>query len=65
MAFSFRISRNTIGQIVKKVYIAICNTFASRHMTPPKETNFKQMAKDFEGRWGFPNCIGCIDEKHI
>lgn len=34
-------------------------------MPEPSEDNFKNIAQCFWDRWQFPNCIGCIDGKHI
>lgn len=27
--------------------------------------DWKVIAKQFEERWNFPNCLGCVDGKHI
>lgn len=32
---------------------------------PPTEARWKEIAKDFWERWGFPNCLGAIDGKHV
>lgn len=29
------------------------------------EAEWRQIGKEFEERWQFPNCLGCIDGKHI
>ena len=34
-------------------------------MPEPSEQSFKNIAQCFWERWQFPNCIGCIDGKHI
>lgn len=32
---------------------------------PGTEEEWRKIAKDFEERWQFPNCLGAIDGKHI
>lgn len=32
---------------------------------PESEEDWKVIAKQFEERWNFPNCLGCVDGKHI
>lgn len=34
-------------------------------MPQPTAADFKSIANDFWTKWQFPNCIGCIDGKHI
>ncbi|CAH2001576.1 unnamed protein product [Acanthoscelides obtectus] len=31
----------------------------------PTENIWKKCAEEFENRWGFPNCIGSVDGKHV
>lgn len=33
--------------------------------TPSTEEEWKTIAKEYEERWNFPNCIGSIDGKHV
>lgn len=35
------------------------------HMKPPTSEEFKDNADMFYKKWGFPNCLGSIDGKHI
>lgn len=34
-------------------------------MALPAEEDWKNIASEFYNKWNFPNCIGCIDGKHI
>ena len=33
--------------------------------TPSTESNWENIAKEFERQWNFPRCIGPIDGRHI
>nr|CAI5845003.1 unnamed protein product [Callosobruchus analis] len=35
------------------------------HISLPTIEEWKNIALDFYNKWNFPNCIGCIDGKHI
>ncbi|XP_060866068.1 putative nuclease HARBI1 [Metopolophium dirhodum] len=58
-------AHNTIGKIIYETCNAIWEVFSSIHMPFPSTELFEQIAYDFEKLWKFPNCIGCIDSKHI
>lgn len=58
-------SHATISLIVKDVCQAIWNKLVAKHMAPPSEEELKKNAEFFYSKWGFPNCIGAIDGKHI
>lgn len=44
---------------------AICAKFESDHLPYPTEQMWKQSTQGFKEKWGFPNCCGSIDGKHI
>ncbi|CAH1992851.1 unnamed protein product [Acanthoscelides obtectus] len=35
------------------------------YLPEPTENIWKKSAEEFENRWGFPNCIGSVDGKHV
>ncbi|CAH2011287.1 unnamed protein product [Acanthoscelides obtectus] len=35
------------------------------YLPEPTENIWKKCAEEFENRWGFPNCIGNVDCKHV
>jgi len=58
-------AHNTISGIIYETCNTIWNVFGEIHMPFPTKDMFYQIAHDFEILWNFPNCIGCIDGKHI
>lgn len=58
-------AHNTISGIIYETCNTIWNVFGQIHMPFPTKDMFYQIAHDFETLWNFPNCIGCIDGKHI
>nr|CAH7756448.1 unnamed protein product [Callosobruchus chinensis] len=54
LAYSFCISKSAVAKIVSEVCKAIWTTLVMAHMPQPTKSTFE-----------FPNCIGCIDGKHI
>jgi len=58
-------AHNTIGEIIYDTCNIIWKLFANIHMPFPTTDMFYKIAQDFETLWNFPNCVGCIDGKHI
>lgn len=65
LSLSFKISHNTISGIVVETCEAIWNRFMILHMIPVTTEILETNATRFFQRWIFPNCVGCIDGKHI
>ena len=36
-----------------------------RHMPVPTKDLFLEIANDCFSLWNFPNCLGCLDGKHV
>lgn len=64
LSYSFRICRSWIGRIIKDVLAAIKTQMFFVIPSPTKE-QFERNEINFEGRWNFPNCLGCLDGKHV
>lgn len=43
----------------------IWNRLKDKVMSKPKTEDWERIAKEFETRANFPNCIGALDGKHI
>lgn len=65
LAYSFRISKSATAAIVIEICKAIWKNLLAAHMPEPTEAVFKKISNEFWDKWQFPNCIGCIDGKHI
>lgn len=65
MAFSYRMGFTTVRNIVKEVCEAIWKNLAPIVMPQPSEERWKEIAKDFQTYWHFPNCLGALDGKHV
>lgn len=66
LAYSFRISDVTVGRIVKETCKAIWDKLMTTHMPfPPTDEQLQSIVEGFWERWKFPNCVGCIDGKHV
>lgn len=58
-------AHNTIANIVYETSEAIWNTYCLKHMAIPTTDDFYKIANEFEHLWNFPNCVGCVDGKHV
>lgn len=66
LSFNFLLGRSTAGMIVKDTCIALWEKLQPIYMRfPDTQQAWKKIAAEMESFWNFPNCIGCIDGKHI
>ncbi|XP_071052801.1 uncharacterized protein [Onthophagus taurus] len=65
LAFSFRVDHYTIGKLVEELCDALWNKLSATHLAVPNQDGFRKISSKFNARWNFPNCVGCIDGKHI
>lgn len=65
IAYLFRIGPNTVSKIVAETCQAIWDSLKDKVFLKPTENNWKDIAKEFQIKWNFKNCIGAIDGKHI
>nr|CAI5860083.1 unnamed protein product [Callosobruchus analis] len=62
---SYRMGFTTVGVIVSKVSTAIWRRLQPIYLPFPTEAVWKESETGFKEKWGFPNCIGSIDGKHV
>lgn len=65
IAFSFRVGRSTVSKIVKDVCHEIWNVLQPTYLPKPTTQTWIDSVEGFSELWGFPNCLGSIDGKHI
>lgn len=66
LAYLYRIPKQTLSYIIPETCDAIYKVLKDTYMKVPATTDeWENIAKEFEDRWNFPNCIGAIDGKHI
>ncbi|XP_052864342.1 uncharacterized protein LOC128270952 [Anopheles cruzii] len=65
IAISFRMGISTVTGIVGQVCEQIWNVLQPVAMPAPTRHTWETTAADFYNLWGFPNCVGSIDGKHV
>ena len=68
IAFSYRLGKTTVHNIVKETCCAIWNVIGPQYLLVPKtEADWKLKAREFCDIWNFPNpnCLSAIDGKHV
>ncbi|XP_046672970.1 protein ALP1-like isoform X2 [Homalodisca vitripennis] len=65
LSFTFRIGASTVSKIVIETEKQLWNVLQPIHMLVPTSDTFLRTSQEFYNIWNFPNCIGCIDVKHV
>lgn len=65
IGYAFRVSPNTISQIIHETCDEIWLKLKDLVMPLPSKDAWIMIAEDFEALWNFPHCIGAIDGKHV
>ncbi|XP_014666808.1 PREDICTED: uncharacterized protein LOC106808559 [Priapulus caudatus] len=66
LSYTFRVGETTIGLLVPKTCSAIYQVLQPEFLKCPQtKEEWKSVAKGFQEKWNFPNCIGALDGKHI
>lgn len=65
LGFSFRMGRSTVADIVRETCQVLWKVLQPIFMPVPTQQMFRNVANEFWAKWNFPNCVGCIDGKHI
>ncbi|KAH6928046.1 hypothetical protein HPB50_010735 [Hyalomma asiaticum] len=59
LSFSFMIGRSTVSEVISETTQVIWDTLNERYVKcPRKPEEWRDIARGFEQRWNFPNCIG-------
>lgn len=58
-------SHSTIRKVIYETCAAIWNKLQLEHLPHPTKESLSINSTAFYDKWNFPNCIGCIDGKHI
>ncbi|CAB4034630.1 Hypothetical predicted protein [Paramuricea clavata] len=67
ISMSYRIGETTISKIVRETTDAIWEVMVEKDFlrVPVNSQEWQKISSGFEKRWNFPNCLGCIDGKHV
>ena len=64
--YQYRVSEVSISRFVPEVCQVIIESFMEEYMSlPDSKEKWLSVAKEFEEKWQFPNCVGAIDGKHV
>jgi len=61
LSYQFRIGKSTVSKIISETTTAIWNILQRIVLKQPTEDDWKKIAKEFNDKWNFVNCIGAID----
>ncbi|KAL4710062.1 hypothetical protein ACJJTC_016464 [Scirpophaga incertulas] len=65
LSYLLKISKQAISIIVPEVCDALVEALKYYVKMPQNAEEWKGVAKCFNEKWNFPNCVGAIDGKHI
>lgn len=65
LAFSFRMGRSTVAQIIEETIDVIWKRLKPLYVKEPTKDSCVTVAEKFELKCNFPNVIGAIDGKHV
>ena len=65
LAHLFGVARSTVSTIVHETCEAVVLTLMKTYIKFPAGEELRKVVDGFEGRWGFPQCVGAIDCSHI
>ncbi|CAM4529128.1 unnamed protein product [Leuciscus chuanchicus] len=65
VASSYKLGSTTVSVVVSEVCQAIWTALKGDFVSPPKGNEWLDIKHEFWRVWNFPNCLGCVDGKHI
>ncbi|XP_050517740.1 uncharacterized protein LOC126892283 [Diabrotica virgifera virgifera] len=63
--YTFKISKQTISKCVAEVCKALIDALQDYVKMTKTNESWYFIAKQFNDKWNFPNCVGAMDGKHI
>ena len=66
LMYQYRVIEVSISRFLQEVCQVIIESFMEEDMSlPDSKEKWLSVAKEFEEKWQFPNCVGAIDGKHV
>ena len=65
IATAYRMRKSIVAKIVPETCSAIWDLLHPEAMPVPNRAKWKKTAREFKDFRQFPNCLGCIDGKHV
>ena len=66
IARQFRVSESLTSEVIRETATAIWLALKGEYLPEiNSEDQWKLIAKEFDNRWNFPNCLSALDGKHI
>lgn len=65
LGICYKCSASVVHNILFETTEVITRAFWKKVFPSLENTTFLRVAKGFEDKWNFPNCIGALDGKHI
>ncbi|XP_071651414.1 uncharacterized protein [Temnothorax longispinosus] len=65
ISYAYRIGHNTVSKIISETCEAIWNALKETVFIDDSPESWQEIANEFQRLWNYPNCIGCIDGKHV
>ncbi|KAK4877456.1 hypothetical protein RN001_009962 [Aquatica leii] len=65
LQYLFRISKQSISEIVPEVCQALVEELKGNIQIPTSQQGWLTIAEEYESVWNFPHCLGTLDGKHV
>ncbi|XP_060877917.1 putative nuclease HARBI1 [Metopolophium dirhodum] len=65
LMYTFKVSKQSISEIVPEVCEALISGLKNYIKMPTETNEWLKISADYEEKWNFPHCLGALDGKHI
>lgn len=65
LAFEFYRGVSTISEVIEHTAVCIWNTLEDDYMSLPSKEEWVHISERYYKLWNMPNCLGCVDGKHV